>query len=211
MASSILFKALLFVFCPFFLFSEINILFIGDSNTRGVPYVEDGWVYKLKNDVDLAKYNIIFENYAFGFATTSQCEQVLTELLQHHKYDIAFYNAGLVDILFKNISFQLLEESMDRSIRLCLKNIPVVFFGMINFTCWTIRRNEDPDYIQKANDLFLKMAKKYPVIPYEFLTTDLLCHEKCNVGDWIHTNELGTQMIYIKVKEQLLHILTHQN
>lgn len=186
-----------------------TILFIGDSNTRGVPYVEDGWVYKLKNDPEIKKYHVKCENYGFGFATTSQCEQILTELLQHHKYDIIFYNCGLVDVLLKN-PLDLVEASMDRSIALCLEHTSKVFFGMIDFTCWIVRRNETDEYVRKANNLFLNMATQHPVIPYIFLTKDLLCHEKCNHGDWIHPNDMGVAIIYENVKQQLLNALKDQ-
>lgn len=206
MGSFNLLSFLLFLI-PVGLFSQTTILLIGDSNTRGIPYVEDGWAYKLKNDPELQSYNLTFENYGFGYASSSQCEQLLTELLQHHKYDIVFYNVGLVDVLFKDISLHLFELCMDRSLALCVKHIPVVFFGMIDFTCWTIRKNSDPSYISEANEIYVRMANKYPVIPYEFLTTDLLCHEKCNIGDWVHPNDLGKHIIYLNIKKELLKVL----
>lgn len=192
---------------PLSLYAEIRILCIGDSNTHGVPFSENGWVYKLKNDPELKQYDLKFENYAFGFATTSQCEQILMEILQHHKFDMMFYNCGLVDVLVKN-PFNLVEESMDRSVQLCLRHIPIVFFGMIDFTCWIVRKNENDHYVKQANNMFTKIASKYPVISYPFLTTDLLCHEKCNVGDWIHPNEFGVHLIFLKTKEELLKVLT---
>lgn len=195
---------------PISIFSEIRILCMGDSNTHGVPFTENGWVFKLKNDAELKQYDLKFENYAFGFATTSQCEQILIELFQHHKFDIAFYNCGLVDMLLKN-PLDLVEASMDRSLTLCQKHVPIVFFGMIDFTCWLARRNENYEYLKKANNLFIEMAKKHPVIAYEFLTTDLLCHEKCNVGDWIHPNDFGTHLIFLRAKEGLLKVLKQKS
>lgn len=197
---------LLFLLIPFTLFSDIRVLCIGDSNTRGIPFFEDGWVHKLKNDSELQQYDFYFENYSFGYATTSQCEQILMELLQHHKYDIMIYNPGLVDVLLK-CDLQKFEESLDRTLGRCVKKIPVIFFGMIDFTCWTIRRNDEVSYISKANEIFVRMSHKYPVISYEFLNTDLLCNEKCNYGDWIHPNELGTHIIYLNLKKELLKVL----
>lgn len=195
---------------PLSLFSEINILLIGDSNTHGVPFYENGWVYLLENDEDLKKYDLKFENYAFGYSTVSQCEQLLMQLLKHREYDILFYNCGLVDFLFHPDNLSVTEDCMRRTLGRCCKKIPYVFFGMINFTCWTIRKNIPITQINMAHTLFNKMVQEFPIIPYDFLTTDLLCHEKCNYGDWVHPNSEGSLIIHKEVKKRLQELLTEK-
>lgn len=199
-------SSLFFILFPLVLFSEIKIVLIGDSNTVGVPTREHGWAHFLKNDLLEQGYDVKFFNYGVGLATTNQCEQILNIALEAHHPDVVIYAGGLVDVLF-NCPLDKMQQQIERTIHTCIKHDAVVLFGVIDFTCWEYKYQYNLIYLLQSNSVFLNIAYKCPVIAFEYLNSEVLALEENNLGDWIHPNMNGNQLVYLRVREKLLDVL----
>lgn len=190
---------------PVFLFSEINILVLGDSNSYGVPNRECSWVSILKKEYQ-DNSEIVFFNYAIGMATSDQIDMLHILGSEYHHPNIIIYAGGLVDVLLqKNLGN--MKTAILQTLKRSLKQDQIVLFGIIDFLPWEIMPFQDLQYLESATNIFLEIANEASVIPFVFLDKELLTNSLYNLGDTVHPNFEGQKIIAKRIKGVLENIL----
>jgi lysophospholipase L1-like esterase len=163
-------------------------VFIGDSITQGIGE-DDGYVNILKKRFKKEKIRARLINRGKSNTKTEKCIEILRESIKEDAPHIVVIACGIVDAIYLIPPFQLkqhltilVEESLNRQIK--------VILGQIDLSCWRIGH-----YGNRFNQIYEDLPQKYDLLTFPFLNNQTLANKKYNIGDFIHPNQAGAQVI----------------
>lgn len=171
----------------------LRILAFGDSLTAGLG-VDPGDAFPAKLEAALKSrgHDIVITNAGVSGDTTTAGAERLDWALGD-KVDAVILELGANDAL-RGIDPQQTEKALDRILtELQARKLPVLFAGMM------APRNLGPDYGQKFDALFPRLAQKHGVLFYPFFLDGVAAEPALNQPDGLHPNSKGVDMIVSRI------------
>lgn len=172
---------------------SLRILALGDSLTAGLGVdPADAFPAKLEAALKARGHDIVIINAGVSGDTSTAGAERLDWALGD-PVDAVIVELGANDAL-RGIDPEQTEKALDRILGdLKARKLPVLFAGML------APRNLGPDYGQKFDALFPRLAQKHGVLFYPFFLDGVAAEPALNQPDGLHPNSKGVDMIVSRI------------
>jgi acyl-CoA thioesterase I len=172
---------------------SLRILALGDSLTAGLGVdPADAFPAKLEAALKARGHDIVIINAGVSGDTSTAGAERLDWALGD-PVDAVIVELGANDAL-RGIDPEQTEKALDRILaELKARKLPVLFAGML------APRNLGPDYGQKFDALFPRLAQKHGVLFYPFFLDGVAAEPALNQPDGLHPNSKGVDMIVSRI------------
>ncbi|MDP1881016.1 MAG: GDSL-type esterase/lipase family protein [Parachlamydiaceae bacterium] len=179
---------------PLHAFASYKIVFIGDSITQGNRDPLFGYVYLMEKRLSEEGYDVEIINYGIYGTETSLHRKILLDALPIDHPDIVVINSGMADSL--NLRNQIdIKDNLAVMIENSLKYKAKVILGLIDISCRQWTHPVYYNYKMSFLEIYKSLASKYKIQSFPFLDKVTLKFPEYNMGDSVHPNEKGHQLI----------------
>jgi len=184
------------------LYAQKTVLFLGDSLTAGYGVeLREAFPAIIQEKFNKSgRGNIKIINAGISGSTTASAYGRLRWYLKI-KPDIVFLALGANDGL-RGLNLKEMEGNLEKTIQLAHDNqIRVILAGM------KMPPNYGKKYTRDFEEVFVKLSKRHKLSFVSFLLKDVAARPELNIGDGIHPNPKGHQIIAETILKTLLPLL----
>jgi acyl-CoA thioesterase-1 len=213
--SKVFFICLAIFFIPLISEATIKVGLIGDSiccpySVYYYPIYPNQCIdYLLERDLDKEGYAVRIINYSVSGSTTETGLSRLKEMIQTDKPQILIIALGINDANHK-FSFEKIKGNLSDMIKLASNQQIKVLLGSVDASNmpW---RSYSKTYLANLKGVYEDLRNEYPgIILFPFLSQQVTMDADFHVGDHVHPNREGLQLIANVIKPILRSILSNE-